>query len=109
MAKTSVPLEEQYRAVAKYNADIGKFKIRAKNFTYTPVPSLITSIHRMPLTKGIGHSGWLRVDVEQVSQKDIQKKSLYIWLVDALQNKHKVENKRKNDRHWDESFDIVQD
>ena len=78
---------------------------------YSPVPSLLARIQGQPLTKGIGHAGWLRFDVEQVSRQDINKNRVHldVWLIDALDGKHGVMYRRDSDKDWDKSFLIFED
>ncbi|HEY6251487.1 MAG TPA: hypothetical protein VI685_16130, partial [Candidatus Angelobacter sp.] len=60
--------------------------------------------------RGIGYRGWLRIELKQVNQRDVNSRDLKldIWLEDALQGKHKVNFKRKSDKEWDRSFLIFE-
>src|SRR3989442_4948590 len=102
--------------------DVGKFKIdmghkadcTSTAFSgeqYRQLPSLIKRIANVPLTRGIGYRGWLRCEVKQVSQKDMNsgRTKIDVWLIDALQGKHKVHFKKKSDHEWDQSFLILED
>ncbi len=76
----------------------------AKN---TPIPSLVDKIRGVPLTKGLGYRGWLGFEIARVSQYEMQKPSLDIWLIDALEVKHHVQFRKKSDLNWDTSFHII--
>jgi hypothetical protein len=78
---------------------------------YRPVPNLMDAIRKVPLTIGIGHRGWLRFKLEGVSQGAVRgnKVKIDIWLVDALDGKHKLDYKKGDDRNWDNSFLIIRD
>lgn len=78
---------------------------------YVPLDSLLPKINGKPLTRGIGHDGWLRFDVRQISRRDMNNNRVHmdIWLVDALQGKHKVSYKRKSNEGWDRNFLIFED
>lgn len=75
---------------------------------YRPVPNLMKKIRGVPLTKGIGYRGWLRFKMPKVSQRDVNEKRIKmdIWLVDALEGRHKLYYKRNSDREWDNAFFI---
>jgi len=78
---------------------------------YVQLPSLTEKIRNIPLTRGIGHSGWLRFRLPQVSQKDMNGGNLRIdfWLVDALGVRHKMEHDKKSEQQWDKNFYIFND
>ena len=73
---------------------------------YIPIPNLMEKIRNLPLTRGIGHNGWLRFRLPQVSQKDVNEGNVRIdfRFVDALGGKHKVEHKRNSEQQWDKKF-----
>jgi hypothetical protein len=73
---------------------------------HRPVPSLMQEIRGVPLTKGIGHRGWLRFNLPQVSQRDANsgRVKINIWLIDALEGKHKLYYKPQSDKEWDNTF-----
>jgi hypothetical protein len=73
-----------------------------------PVPSLMEKIKGVPIAKWIGYRGWVRIELPGVSQKDINNGNtrIEIWLVDALEGKHKLNYKRHADTDWDNSFFI---
>lgn len=78
---------------------------------YVQLPSLMEKIRNVALTRGIGHSGWLRFRLPQVSQKDINEGKVRIdfCLVDALGGKHKLDHKKKSEQQWDKNFYIFND
>jgi len=78
---------------------------------YVQIPKLMEQIRNVPLTHGIGHNGWLRFRLPQVSQKDINGGNVRIdfWLVDALGGKHKLDHKKKSEQQWDKNFYIFND
>jgi hypothetical protein len=51
------------------------------------VQALMNEIKEVQLTRGVPYRGWLRVEVPQISQKDVYAGSVTvaIWLVDASQ------------------------
>jgi hypothetical protein len=73
---------------------------------YIPIPNLMEKIRNLALTRGIGHNGWLRLRIPQVSEKNLNNGNVRIdfWLVDALGGKHKVEHKRNSEQKWDKNF-----
>jgi hypothetical protein len=102
--------------------DSGKFKVDMaydnrsepkayQGERYRNLPSLMQVIKDVPLERGIGYRGWLRVGVKQVNQKDMNggEIKMDVWLVDALQGRHKVNFKKKSDKTWDTSFLIFED
>jgi hypothetical protein len=78
---------------------------------YIPIPNLMEKIKNLPLTRGIGHNGWLRLRIPQVSQKNMNNGNVRIdfWLIDALGGKHKVEHKKNSEQQWNKKFYIFND
>lgn len=78
---------------------------------YRKVSSLMEKIRNVPLTKGIGYRGWLRFKVNQVNQKDMNGGRILVdvWLIDALEGKHKLNYKRKSEETWDNGFYLFKD
>lgn len=76
---------------------------------YRKVDNLIEKTRNVPLTRGIGYRGWLRIDISQVSQRDAKDLKVDIWLVDALQNRHKVHFSRREQKQWDRGFYMLAD
>ncbi len=78
---------------------------------YARVNSLLEEIAGKPLTKGIGHRGWLRLDVEGISLSEMHQNRVHldVWLIDALEGKHKVSYSRKSQKQWDRNFLIFED
>jgi len=91
--------------------DVNLKGVKYSGERYIQIPSLMEKIRNLPLTRGIGHGGWLRFRLPQVSQKDINEGNLRIdfWLVDALGGKHKLEHEKKSEQHWDKNFYIFHD
>jgi len=75
-----------------------------------PLPSLMGKIRDKPLTRGIGHDGWIGIHLKQASQREMNNKpTLDVWVVDAYGHKHQVHlGRRKDERNWDMSFEIVE-
>ena len=72
------------------------------------IPSLMKEIKGKPLTIGIGHRGWLRFELRKITQHNLCRSELEIWLVDALQELHYVRYKKGTEKKWDNSFSIVE-
>jgi hypothetical protein len=75
------------------------------------VPSLIEKIKDVPLTRGIGHTGWLGFRLAQVSQKDVNGGQLVldVCLVDSLGGRHELKSHKEDEEQWDKSFLIFKD
>jgi len=75
-----------------------------------PLPSLMDKIRDEPLTRGIGHDGWIGIHVKQANQREMNTQpKLDVWVVDAYGHKHRVYfGGRKDERKWDMSFEIVE-
>jgi hypothetical protein len=75
-----------------------------------PLPSLVDNIRDKPLTRGIGHDGWIGIHLKQASQREMNTKpNLDVWVVDAYGHKHRVHFPgRKDERNWDMSFEILE-
>ncbi len=71
------------------------------------IPSLISRIRGVPLTNGVGHRGWLRFSLPQVTRSELVKSKIRIWLVDSIDQRHEVHYKRGSDKKWDSSVSIV--
>jgi hypothetical protein len=68
--------------------------------------SLLQTIANEPLERGIGYRGWMRCEVKQISQKDMNsgRVKIHLWLIDALQGRHKVHRRKRREPDWDQSF-----
>jgi hypothetical protein len=75
---------------------------------YQPVPSLMDKIINTPLNQEVGYRGWLHFKVFQVNQRDMNsgKIRINIWLIDAMQRKHEIHFRKKDEQSWDNSFYI---
>lgn len=71
--------------------------------------SLMTVTRNTPLTKGIGHSGWLRFYVKNLCIRDKDNLRYDVFLLDALGEKHKVHYRKNSDKQWDKNFYIFPD
>lgn len=58
--------------------DVNIKSIHHSGDRYREIPSLLAKIRDVPLSRGIGHRGWLRFRLSQVSQKDMGDPSLQI-------------------------------
>jgi hypothetical protein len=78
---------------------------------YEPLVGLMSAIKGVTLTRGIPYRGWLRIEVPQVCQKDVNTGSISvdIWLIDAFQGRHKLHHKKKSDEKWDKNFFVLID
>ena len=78
---------------------------------YRKIPNLLEDLKKVPLERGIGHRGWLRFRLPQVSQKDINggQISIDVWLVDALGGKHEMVHRKGNEKNFDQNFFIFDD
>jgi hypothetical protein len=76
---------------------------------YRTVPSLMAKIGDVPLGQEVGYRGWLHFKVKQVNQREMYggKISINIWLIDAMQRKHKLHFEKNDERNWDRSFFIA--
>ena len=65
-------------------------------------------IKNKPLHQEIGYRGWLHLKVHQVNQRemDSQKIRIDLWLIDAMQRKHELRFRKKDERDWDKNFYI---
>ncbi len=72
------------------------------------IPSLMKEINEVPLTTGIGHRGWLHFEIPKITRRDMNNSEIDVWLVDALEQAHRVTYKRGADRNWDNSFIIIE-
>lgn len=106
---TPYPDMGQFRADMGYDENL-KDK-RYENPRYRDLPDLRKDTTNVPLTRGIGHRGWLRFGVKGITQKDIDASRLNIdiWLIDSLHEKHKAEYKKNSDKKWDKGFVIFED
>jgi hypothetical protein len=75
-----------------------------------PLSSLMDKIRDEPLTRGIGHDGWIGIHLKQANQREMNTKpKLDVRVVDAYGHKHQVHlGRRKDERNWDMSFEIVE-
>jgi hypothetical protein len=111
--EVSVKLRGKYKKLpigrkaiaATYIRDLNAFD-KLGGAAFTKLPSLLTEIDGKPLTKGIGHRGWMRIDF-RANQHDVNNHPILdIRLVDALRGKHRVDYERNSDKHWDQSFEV---
>jgi len=74
-----------------------------------PIPSFMERIRDRPLESEINHRGWLHFKVKQISQREINtgEMRLDIWLIDALQRRHKIQFEKNSDRKWESDFYIT--
>jgi hypothetical protein len=91
----------------RFDGTGNQINIQRPNGYYEPVPNLLELIHNVALTRGIGHRGWLRFRVPKVTNDDVKTLGMDIWLVDALDGKHKVIFKKKEQKEWDNNFFIM--
>jgi hypothetical protein len=54
------------------------------------------SLKGVALTKGIGHSGWLRFEVKEFDRKKMETARVKLRIVDAFEIKHKVLVRKKH-------------
>jgi hypothetical protein len=75
---------------------------------YEHLSGLFQNIKGLPLTKGVGHTGWicflLKANQRELSDHPV----MDVWLIDALYGKHRLIYK-KDEKNWDKSFDITRD
>jgi hypothetical protein len=71
---------------------------------YREIPGLTHKIKNRPLSRGVGHRGWIHIFVKQISQREIKRAAMDMWIIDALEGRHEVEYKKKNDQKMDRSF-----
>jgi hypothetical protein len=76
---------------------------------YSPISSLMEKIHRVPLEREISHRGWLHFKIFQISQMEMNSGRLRIdvSLLDAMQRRHKLDFKKKDEQTWDNNFYIL--
>ena len=62
--------------------------------------ALMNEIKDVPLTRGVPYRGCLRIEVPQISQKDVDAGSVTvaIGLVGALQRKHRLRYRQGDDK-----------
>jgi hypothetical protein len=103
------PITRKYLPV-KHVRDVTKFSTTPHEGHpgYEPLSGLLQNIKGVPLTKGIGHRGWLCFALRANQQEMHDKPSLDVWLIDALYGRHRLIYK-KDDKAWDMSFDILRD
>ncbi len=91
--------------------DVNLKGVRHTGERHRNIPSLLAKIKEVPLTRGIGHRGWLRFRLSQVSQKDMNGGHLRIdvRLIDSLGGKHKLESDKKDEQRWDKGFYIFKE
>jgi hypothetical protein len=98
--KRKVP-SQHVRDVSKFRIDNGLNSVAEmreyEGVRYEEIKSLLQTIRGVPLTKGVGYRGWLRLDVKQVSEKEANegRVGLRVWLIDAMQMKHEVHFNKK--------------
>jgi hypothetical protein len=97
------------KVLKEFKSFVMEQKSTGEHPTYEKVPDLMQKLSGVPLTRGIGHRGWIGFSVEQVNQKDINNHpDLEVWLVDALKRKHKVIYEKKCEASW-EPVEIIED
>lgn len=74
-----------------------------------PLTALMDATRNVPLTKGIGHRGWLRFHLNDCSIRDGQTLRYEITLIDALQGRHLVGKKPGSEQHFEQIENIFVD
>ncbi len=76
---------------------------------YRLIPSLIEKIRGVPLIRETSHRGWIHFKIFNVSQREMNSGRLRIdvWLLDAMQRRHTLMFKKKEDQNWDNNFYIL--
>jgi hypothetical protein len=76
---------------------------------YIELESFMRTIRKQPIEKGRGgYRGWMHFKVEKVSQGDINRAKLAVWLIDELDRKYTVDYKKGDDQRWDNTFSILE-
>jgi hypothetical protein len=74
---------------------------------YEPLKGLFESIEGVPLTKGVGHRGWICFSITATQRELNDAPVMDVWLIDALYGKHRLIYK-KDETKWDRSFDVME-
>jgi hypothetical protein len=69
--------------------------------------SLMDATRNVPLTKGIGHRGWLRFHLKNCSIRETNSLRYEVALIDALQGRHLVDMKKGSEKDWDKTFEYI--
>lgn len=73
-----------------------------------PIPSLMSEIRRVPLTRGVGYRGWMRFEILQATRAECNALEIRAWLVDSFGQPNEIEFKKNSDKKWEKPPPIVQ-
>jgi hypothetical protein len=96
--KRVIPTRE-INDVSTFRLDFGEVTVREKGRSVLrnhrePLNDLKSELRGIPLTKGIGHKGWIRFEVKDFDRTKMETAKLKLCVVDAFESRHPVTIKK---------------